>query len=76
MKNILICLLLIALSTATSFAINIDGQNITGDFANATWKVYQDVADDWGGNNCVVSMYIETNDTHLLKKTSITTLAQ
>ena len=66
MKNILICLLLITLSTATSFAINIDGQNITGDFANATWKVYQDVADDWGGNNCIVSMYIETNDTHLL----------
>ena len=65
MKNLITIILSILLFSASAFAITIDGQNITGDFANATWKVYQDVADDWGGNN-VIAMYIETNDTHLL----------
>ncbi len=65
MKNLITLILSILLFSSSAFAITIDGQNITGDFANATWKVYQDVADDWGGNN-IVAMYIETNDTHLL----------
>ncbi len=50
----------------TAQAITIDGQNITGDFANATWSTFQNVADDWGGNNHVMAMYVETNDTHLM----------
>ena len=65
MKTLIILALTILTISSASFAVTIDGQNITGDFANATWKVYQDVADDWGGNN-VIAMYIETNDTHLL----------
>jgi len=55
---------LCALCTCAS-AITIDGQNITGDFANAPWVVYQNVQDDWGGNQ-VMALYIDTNDTHLL----------
>jgi len=65
MKKIITLALSILFLSSSAFAIIIDGQNITGDFANATWKTYQDVADDWGGNN-VLAMYIETNDTHLL----------
>ncbi len=65
MKKFIILALIILTFSSVSFSITIDGQNITGDFANATWKVYQDVADDWGGNNAI-AMYIETNDTHLL----------
>lgn len=63
MKTLLFTLTLM-LSLSVS-AVTIDGLNITGDFANATWKVYQNIADDWGGNNCI-AMYVETNDTHLL----------
>ncbi len=66
MKNLITLILSILLFSSSAFAITIDGQNITGDFANATWKVYQDVADDWGGDDNIVAMYIETNDTHLL----------
>jgi len=65
MKTLIILALTILTISSASFAVTIDGLNITGDFANATWKVYQDVADDWGGNN-VIAMYIETNATHLL----------
>ena len=53
------------LSTSV-FAVVFDGHNITGDFANAAWKVYQDVDGDWGAENVVVAMYVDTNDTHLL----------
>jgi len=65
MKTLITLILSLLFLSSSAFAIIIDGQNITGDFANATWKVYQDVADDWGGNN-ILAMYIETNDTHLL----------
>ena len=65
MKKLLIISLSFFLFALTASAITIDGQNITGDFANATWKSFQDIADDWGGNN-ILAMYIETNDTHLL----------
>jgi hypothetical protein len=46
-------------------AIIIDGDNITGDFANATWVTYQNTFTDWGDNK-IQSMYLMTNDTHLL----------
>jgi hypothetical protein len=64
MKTLFTLIAALALCTAAS-AITIDGQNITGDFANAPWVVYQDVQDDWGGNQ-VIALYIDTNDTHLL----------
>lgn len=64
MKGTLLTLIL--LSALASHAITIDGMNITGDFANATWKVYQEIESDWGINNSIVAMYVETNDTHIL----------
>lgn len=62
------CIIFTALSLVclTASAVVIDGKNITGDFANATWRTFQNVSDDWGGNNQILAMYVETNDTHLL----------
>ena len=52
--------------SASAFAVVFDGMNITGDFANAAWKTYQDVDGDWGTDDAIVAMYINTNETHLL----------
>lgn len=46
-------------------AVVIDGNNITGDFANASWKTYQDTFTDWGDNK-IQALYVMPNDTHLL----------
>ncbi len=50
----------------TTMAITIDGQNITGDFANTPWVTYQDTETAWGGNNSILACYLDTNATHLL----------
>lgn len=61
------CLLcLAACLTLSAAAITIDGKNITGDFANASWATYQNVASDWGAGSEIMAMYVMTNGTHLL----------
>jgi len=65
MKTFIVSLMSAFILTTSVFAVVFDGMNITGDFANAAWKTYQDVSDDWGGNS-IVAMYIDTNETHLL----------
>jgi len=66
MKNLIILILSILFLSSSAFAITIDGQNITGDFANATWTTYQDVDGDWGSTAQLLAMYVKTNETSLL----------
>ncbi|MCX7003003.1 MAG: PKD domain-containing protein [bacterium] len=65
MKTLLSLLFCLCLPLAT-MAITIDGQNITGDFANAPWTSYQDTETSWGANNSILACYLDTNATHLL----------
>ncbi len=65
MKMLLTLLFCLYLPLIT-LAITIDGQNITGDFANAPWVTYQDVESSWGQNNSILACYLDTNATHLL----------
>ena len=65
MKNFTIIILMIWFSVSVAGAITFDGENITGDFANAEWTTFQDVATGWGGAD-LMAMYVTTNSTHLL----------
>ncbi|MCX7846802.1 MAG: hypothetical protein N2595_02045 [bacterium] len=56
--------LLLAIGSVSAVPL-IDGKNITGDFAQATWRTFQNVQDDWGGNQ-IMAMYVQTNASHLL----------
>ncbi len=67
MKNFNLFVLSILIFSTSAFAVVFDGMNITGDFANAAWKTYQDVDSTWNaGVDTIVAMYINTNETHLL----------
>jgi len=65
MKTLLSLLFCLCLPL-TTMAFTIDGQNITGDFANAPWVTYQDTETAWGANNSILACYLDTNATHLL----------
>ena len=66
MKNFNLFVLSILIFSASAFAVVFDGMNITGNFANATWKTYQEINGDWGGTAQLMAMYVKTNDTSLL----------
>ncbi len=64
MKSLALSSLFLIFSLSLN-AIVIDGNNITGDFANASWVYYQDNFSAWGENK-IQAIYVMTNDTHLL----------
>ncbi len=66
MKKLFTLALLSICLPLTTMAITIDGMNITGDFANAPWVVYQDVESAWSSANSILACYVNTNATHLL----------
>ncbi len=54
------------LASLSTDAVVVDGDNITGDFANAEYRVFQDTPTDWGVQRFLAGMYATTNDSALL----------